>query len=168
MTMIIATLAWAFAAFVILHDNAKTRRDLKAFEGQFNGNMKSFWSRMFENETLAKQSAEHIDRTAKLLIQVNDKATSETAKLEQKAFFELQELREVVAHNVDNMSDRFQATNETIGGQSKRIAVIAANVQDLVLAEIQRDSKKKKKVSLKTAFKKIGNRKLIKGSRARA
>lgn len=167
MTMIIATLAWAFAEFVILHDNAKTRRDVKAFREQFDGNMKSFWARMFENESSAKIEIQRVDGLVKDLVALARLTASQDAKLENKAFFELNELREAQAQLVDNMSDRHAHFETTINMQAKRIVSLDGVVKDLVISEFQRNAKKKKS-SLKTVFKKIGNRKLVKGSRARA
>jgi hypothetical protein len=153
MTMIIATLAWAFAAFVILHDNARTRRDLRAYQGQFDGNMKSFWSRLFEGE-------KKIAATVKSLSELAIKAGMEDRKLEEKSFFEINELREALAQNVDNMADRNAAVEFALGEQSTRISTLFANTQDLMIAELARQNKKKKMPVVKTRSNK--------GSRARA
>ena len=161
MTMIIATLAWAFAAFVILHDNAKTRRDLKAYQGQFNGNMKSFWDRMFAIEKSAALEKVRMDVLDTAQNELVRQTTSQYAKLENKAFFELSELRDAVAQNVDNMADRNAAFETVLNMHAKKITVLLSNTQDLMQAELNRRNKKKTK---KTIVRKTST----KGSRARA
>ena len=117
MVMIIGTLAWAFAAFFILHDNAKTRRDLKSYQGQFDGNMKSFWSRLFDGEKLVAAEQERLNN-------LSSKTSMEMDKLEQRAFFELNELREALAQNVDNMADRNAAYEVVLNQLTAKVAAL--------------------------------------------
>jgi signal transduction histidine kinase len=162
MVMIIGTIAWAFAAFVILHDNAKTRRDLKAYQGQFNGNMKSFWARLFDSEKSAKIEIERVNALVKDLSDLARRTGTEDAKLEQKAFFEISELRDALAQNVDNMADRNAAIETILNRNGKSLTMLTANVQDLMQMELERRAKKKLK---KTVIRKTTS---TKGSRARA
>ena len=97
MLMIVGTLAWALGAFLVLHDNAKTRRDIKSFSGQFDGNMKSFWARLSEIE-----KAMNAFSTKKEVSELARKAGLEDGKIESKFFLELGELRETVTNNVDS------------------------------------------------------------------
>jgi hypothetical protein len=154
MTLIVESVILGFIAFVILHDNAKTRRDLKSYQGQFDGNMKSFWSRLFDSE-------KKVDATVKGLSELAMKAGSEDRKLEQKVFFELTEVREALAQNVDNMADRNAAFETVLNMHAKKITALLSNTQDLMQAELNRRNKKKTK---KTIVRKTST----KGSRARA